>query len=94
MILGGTDACTGPKATSAGAYEMARGWIHTIYKAGTWVNEIENEGQLSSHWTKEEAVAAGRATARARRSEHIIHFVHGGIAERNSYGSDPYPPAG
>jgi hypothetical protein len=42
----------------------------------------------------EEAVAAGRAMARAERTEHLIHNLDGTIAERNSYGADPYPPPG
>lgn len=73
---------------------MGRGWVHTVYKSGMWNNEIEGEGQISSHWTKQEAVAAGRETARLRRTEHLIHRVNGTIAERNSYGHDPFPPRG
>jgi hypothetical protein len=49
---------------------------------------------MSSHRTKEEAVAAERETARARRTEHVIHNLDGTIAERNSYGNNPYPPPG
>jgi hypothetical protein len=73
---------------------MSRGWVHTVHKGGGWINEVEGEGQMSSHLTKQEAVAAGRETARARRTEHVIHHVDGTIAERNSYGNDPYPPRG
>ncbi len=73
---------------------MSRGWIHTVYKNDIWVNEIEGEGQISSHATKQEAVAAGREAARARSTEHVIHHTDGTIAERNSYGNDPYPPRG
>jgi hypothetical protein len=73
---------------------MARGWVHTVYKGGNWVNEVEGEGQLSSHATKDEAVAAGRREAISRRTEHVIHHIDGTIAERNSYGNDPYPPRG
>jgi Uncharacterized protein conserved in bacteria (DUF2188) len=73
---------------------VSRGWVHTVYRSGIWVNEIEGEGQLSSHVTKQEAVAAGREAARARRTEHVIHNVDGTIAERNSYGNDPFPPRG
>jgi hypothetical protein len=73
---------------------MARGWVHTVHKGGIWVNEIEGEGQLSSHATKEEAVEAGRREAIYRSTEHVIHHIDGTIAERNSYGSDPYPPRG
>ena len=73
---------------------MARGWVHTVHKEGVWVNEVEGEGELSRHNTKEEAVSAGREAARARSTEHVIHHVDGTIAERNSYGNDPYPPPG
>jgi len=73
---------------------LSRGWVHTVYRGGIWVNEVEGNGQLSSHATKEEAVAAGRDAARARRTEHVIHHVDGTIAERNSYGNDPFPPRG
>jgi hypothetical protein len=73
---------------------MARGWVHTVHRDGRWVNEIEGEGQISSHYTKDEAVSAGRDAARARRTEHVIHNLDGTISERNSYGNDPYPPPG
>lgn len=73
---------------------MARGWVHTVHKEGIWVVEVEDEGELSRHQTKEEAVLAGREAARARQTEHVIHHIDGTIAERNSYGNDPYPPPG
>jgi Uncharacterized protein conserved in bacteria (DUF2188) len=73
---------------------MARGWIHTVHRDGAWLNEEEGGGALSRHSTKAEAVEDGRQLARARRTEHVIHNVDGTIAERNSYGGDPYPPRG
>ncbi|MBS1887123.1 MAG: DUF2188 domain-containing protein [Actinobacteria bacterium] len=73
---------------------MARGWVHTVHKSGIWVNEIEGDGTLSSHATKEEAVAAGRREAISRRTEHVIHRLDGTFAERNSYGNDRFPPRG
>lgn len=74
---------------------MARGWIHTVHRDGYWVNEVEGGERASSrHATKAEAVAKGREMAKARKTEHLIHNMDGTIAERNSYGSDPYPPAG
>lgn len=73
---------------------MARGWLHTVHKQGPWVVEVESEGELSLQETKEEAVSAGRKAARAQRTEHVIHHLDGTIAERNSYGNDPFPPAG
>lgn len=73
---------------------MARGWIHTVHKDGIWIVEIEELGVVSRHRTKEEAVLGGRRLAMDRRTEHVIHHIDGTIAERNGYGSDPYPPPG
>jgi ketosteroid isomerase-like protein len=44
--------------------------------------------------TKGEAQAAGRVTAMREHVEHLIHNQDGAIAERNSYGNDPYLPRG
>jgi uncharacterized protein DUF2188 len=68
---------------------MARDWIHTVYKDGRWVNEVEEGEELSSHDTKEEAQSAGRSAAQQRQTEHLIHNQDGTISERNSYGNDP-----
>jgi len=38
------------------------------------------------------AVVSGRAAARRLQVEHTIHPGDGQISEKNSYGSDPYPP--
>ena len=73
---------------------MARDWIHTVCEGGVWINELEGEGRMSAHDTKEEAVTEGREIARARGAEHVIHGVDGAVDERNSYGKDPYPPRG
>jgi len=65
---------------------MADGFVHTVHRDGTWVNEIEGEGALpGSHATKHVAVAAGRDEAIRR----MIHNEDGSIGERNSYGGDP-----
>jgi hypothetical protein len=71
---------------------MARGWIHTRNDGGTWFNEIEGRGLVSSHRTRDEAIAVGRGIARSRKTEHLIHNLDGTIADRNSYGLDPFPP--
>jgi Uncharacterized protein conserved in bacteria (DUF2188) len=73
---------------------MARGWVHTVHREGFWINEVEGGGQISRHATKERAVEVGREAAQARRTEHVIHNMDGTIAERNSYGNDPFPPKG
>jgi hypothetical protein len=68
---------------------VADGYVHTVYKDGEWVNEIEGGDEASRHATKDEAVERGREIARQRQTEHVIHNQDGTIAERNSYGSDP-----
>jgi hypothetical protein len=73
---------------------MARGWVQTVHKDGAWHNEIEGEGVLSSHYNKDQAVAKGRELVMERRTEHLSDNLDGTIAERNSYGGDPYPPRG
>ena len=73
---------------------MAYGAVHTVHEDGQWVNEIEGGGVLSTHATKDEAVAAGRQEAIARKTEHVIHNMDGTISQKNSYGNDPYPPRG
>jgi hypothetical protein len=70
---------------------MAEGFVHTVHADGRWTNSLEgdNLGILGSFDTKEEAVAAGRAEAQRRQTEHVIHNADGSIEERNSYGADP-----
>ncbi len=69
---------------------MAKGFVHTVYKRETWLNELEEGEELSGTYaTKEEAVAAGRQRAMADRTEHVIHNMDGEFGERNSYGNDP-----
>jgi hypothetical protein len=68
---------------------VADGYVHTVYKDGEWVNEIEGGDEVSRHATKDEAVERGRELARQGQTEHVIHNQDGTIAERNSYGNDP-----
>jgi Uncharacterized protein conserved in bacteria (DUF2188) len=69
---------------------VAQGFVHTVYKRETWLNEIEEGQELpGTYSTKDEAVSAGRARARSDKTEHVIHNQDGTIGERNSYGNDP-----
>ncbi len=69
------------------------GGVHTVPAASGagWWNKVE--GRVASrHRLKSAAVAAGREIARGLRVEHTIHREDGQIAEKNSYGNDPFPP--
>ena len=69
---------------------MADGFVHTVYKNGRWVNEIEGGSEFGgAHATKDDALAAGRARAQQDETEHVIHNQDGAISERSSYGKDP-----
>lgn len=68
---------------------MADGFIHTVFKGGQWINEVEGGTDFGgSYANKEEAVAAGRGRAKQDKTEHVIHSQDGTISERNSYGGD------
>jgi hypothetical protein len=68
---------------------MADGFVHTVYKDDQWVVEIEGNGEVGSHSTKEDAVEQGRSQAQQSKTEHVIHNQDGTISERHSYGNDP-----
>jgi hypothetical protein len=68
---------------------MADGFVHTVYKDDQWVVEIEGNGEVGSHSTKEDAVEQGRSQAHQSKTEHVIHNQDGTISERHSYGNDP-----
>lgn len=62
---------------------------------GTWaVRGAGNSRDTTRANTQAAAIAAARAIARNQQSELIIHDRHGRIRERDSHGSDPYPPPG
>jgi hypothetical protein len=68
---------------------------HVVPHAGGWA--VKGEGnQKVTHQvaTQREAIEKGRQIAINQQSELIIHNQEGRIRERNSYGNDPFPPAG
>lgn len=68
--------------------------VHVVPADGGWNVKVEG-GMGTSHFrTQDEAVRVGRSLARGNRSEHIIHGRDGRIRQRDSYGSDPFPPRG
>lgn len=71
--------------------QMAEGFVHTVHRDGSWTNSLEGEDSAisGSFDSKQEAIEAGRAEARRRQTEHVIHNEDGSIGDRNSYGGDP-----
>ena len=64
------------------------------HESGWAVKGSGSRKATSVHPTQREAIEAARTIARNQRSEMFIHGENGRIRERNTYGSDPYPPKG
>ncbi len=69
------------------------GGIHTRYRNGAWVNEIESGVIFSRHPTRELAIAAGRALALGQRIGHVVHDADGGVTEKYPFESGLVPDA-
>lgn len=66
--------------------------VETYYEDGGWKNQAGDDEASEGFDTKEEAEEKGREMAKALHAEHVIKNKDGKIAEKNSYGNDPYPP--
>jgi hypothetical protein len=68
---------------------------HVVPRGGVWaVRGAGNTRDTSHHPTQADAIDAAREIAQNQQSEMLIHRPNGQIRDRNSYGSDPYPPKG
>lgn len=66
---------------------------HVIPYGKKWAVRGEGNDRLTSlHETQADAIDAARDIAVNQRSDLIIHRTDGRIRERDSYGSDPFPP--
>jgi hypothetical protein len=84
-----------PEGAERGTVMADKKNIHTVPTEDGWANRREGAKRASStHDTKAEAQAAGRAAAKKEGVEHLIHKKEGTIGDRNSYGNDPHPPNG
>jgi Uncharacterized protein conserved in bacteria (DUF2188) len=73
---------------------MSKPSKHVIPNAsGGWA--VKNSGAVRASRTfdtQSEAIAYGRNAAKSSHSELYIHGRDGTIKNKNSYGSDPFPP--
>jgi hypothetical protein len=66
---------------------------HVVRRDEGWAVRGEgNTRDTSRHGTQAEAIDAARETAQNQQSEVVIHRPDGRIRDRDSYGSDPFPP--
>jgi Uncharacterized protein conserved in bacteria (DUF2188) len=74
---------------------MTKKNVHVVPHNNGWAVKSAGASKAKSvHSTQQQAIDAGRDTAKARRSEILIHGKNGQIRERDSYGNDPFPPHG
>lgn len=67
--------------------------IHLVPKGGRWA--VKKEGEvtpLSTHRTKSLADKVARVQAKLEKSELVIHGKSGRIQDKDSFGTDPFPP--
>lgn len=68
---------------------------HVVPHEDGWAIRGENNERATSvHGTQAEAIDRAREIARNQEAELLIHGRDGRIRERDSYGSDPFPPKG
>jgi len=68
---------------------------HIVPHGDDWaVRGAGNKRVTSVHPTQREAIEQGKEIAQNQGSELLIHGENGRIREKNSYGSDPFPPKG
>ena len=67
----------------------------TPHKDGGYqVKGAGNQKATKTFDTQREAINFGRNIAMNQQFELVIHNKQGKIREKNTYGSDPYPPKG
>ena len=74
---------------------MAKADQHVVPNGSRWSVRKAGASRASAIFdTLGEAIARARDVAQKEKTELYIHGRDGRIRERNSYGSDPYPPKG
>jgi len=69
--------------------------VHVVPKDGQWAVKREKASRSTRVVeTQKEAIDIARELAKNSESEMFIHRKDGSIRERNTYGSDPFPPKG
>jgi uncharacterized protein YdaT len=69
--------------------------VHVVPRSGNWAVKVEgNDRATKVVQTQREAIEIAKGIAQKNHSESVIHRPDGRIREKNSYGSDPFPPVG
>ena len=74
---------------------MPRRAQHVVSRNGKWAVRRTGADRVTRRFdTQRDAIEAARDIARNQGTELYIHGRDGRIRERESYGSDPFPPQG
>ena len=74
---------------------MTRRNQHVVPHEDGWAVRGAGSSRASSvHETQQEAIQVAREIAQNQRTELFIHGRNGRIRERDSQGTDPFPPSG
>jgi len=74
---------------------MGKNQYVTPHPNGGWqVKGADNTRAAARTTTQSDAISIARGIAINQQSEVVIHRPNGQIRDKNSYGSDPFPPKG
>jgi uncharacterized protein YdaT len=74
---------------------MAKPTQHVVRHGDEWaVRKSGSERVTETFATQRQAIDRGTEIAKNQKTELFIHGRDGQIRERNSHGSDPFPPKG
>lgn len=78
-----------------GGIKMGKNQHVTTHPNGGWqVKGSGNSRATARTNTQSDAISIAREIAINQQSEVVIHRPNGQIRDKNSYGSDPFPPKG
>jgi uncharacterized protein YdaT len=76
----------------AGRYAVAKNQ-HVVPHGGKWAVKGDGNRRVSRVTsTQQDAIKVAREIARRQGSDVVIHGRDGRIPDKDSYGSDPFPP--
>ena len=82
-------------AKKEGRIKMGKNQHVTPHPNGGWqVKGSGNSRATARTNTQSDAISIARGIAINQQSEVVVHRPNGQIRDKNSYGSDPFPPKG
>ena len=64
---------------------MGNARVHTLYRRGGWLVELEDGGVLAQDLDHDEALALGASKAESLSADHVIHAKDGLVLEERRH---------